>query len=112
MNVKLGDKIAPNTCQLTSAKISATDSESITIKVAGNAASSNRAIDLEATIADLQKQLVISKDMLKALVHDSDRPEDFNEQVTSQVEKISQLRTDIISSKAELSKILYQTYRQ
>ena len=111
VNVKLGDKIAPNTCQLTSAKISATNSESITIKVAGNAASSNKAIDLEATIADLQKQLVISKDMLKALVHDSDRPEDFNEQVTSQVEKISQLRTDIISAKAQLSKILYQTYR-
>lgn len=112
VNVKLGDKIAPNTCQLTSAKIGATDTESIAIKVAGNADSSTKASDLESKIADLQKQLIISKDRLKDLVHDSDRPEDFNEQVTSQVEKISKLRNDIISAKAQLSKILYQTYRQ
>lgn len=111
VDVKLGDKIAPKTCQLTSAKISATDSESISIKVAGNADSSNKAVDLEAKIADLQKQLTISKNILKDLVHDSDRPEDFNEKVTSQVEKISKLRNDIISAKAQLSKILYQTYR-
>ncbi|MFB5615297.1 MAG: hypothetical protein ACE5RI_09450, partial [Candidatus Nitrosomaritimum yanchengensis] len=102
----------PKTCQLTSAKISATDSESISIKVAGNADSSNKAVDLEAKIADLQKQLTISKNILKDLVHDSDRPEDFNEKVTSQVEKISKLRNDIISAKSQLSKILYQTYRE
>ena len=111
VNVKLGDKIAPNTCQLTSAKIGATSPDSISIKVAGNAESSNKASDLEAKIEDLQKQLVISKDKLKEMVHNPDRPEDFNEQLTSQVEKITKLRNDIISAKAELSKILYQTYR-
>ncbi len=111
VNVKLGDKIAPNTCQLTSAKITASDSESISIKAAGNADSSSKASDLEAKIADLQKQLVAAKDKLKGLVHNPDRPDDFNEQLTSQVEKISKLRNDIISTKAELSKILYQTYQ-
>ena len=111
VNVKLGDKIAPNTCQLTSAKITALDSQSITIKVAGNSESSTKAVDLEAKIADLQTQLSITKEKLKDLVHNPDRPDDFNEQLTKLVENVSKLRTDIISSKAELSKILYQTYR-
>jgi len=111
VNVKLGDKIAPKTCQLTSAKIGATDPETISIKVAGNADSSNKAADLESKISDLQNQLISEKDTLKNLVHDPKRPANFNEQVTSQVEKISKLRNEIISAKAELSKILYQTYQ-
>ncbi len=110
-NVKLGDKIAPNTCQLTSAKVIANDPQSVTIKVAGNSESSTKVLDLEAKIADLQIQLSITKEKLRDLVHNSDRPENFNEQATSLVEKTSKLRADIISSKAELSKILYQTYR-
>jgi len=111
VNVKLGDKIAPKTCQLTSAKIGATDPETISIKVAGNADSSNKAADLESKINDLQNQLISEKDLLKNLVHDPKRPDNFNEQLTMQVEKISKLRNDIISAKAELSKILYQTYQ-
>ena len=111
VNVKLGDKIAPSTCQLTSAKIGATDPESISIKVAGNSESSTKATDLETKINNLQNQLISEKDMLKNLVHDPKRADDFNEQLTVKVEKITQLRNDIISSKAELSKILYQTYQ-
>jgi len=111
VNVKLGDKIAPKTCQLTSAKIGATDPETISIKVAGNADSSNKAADLESKISNLQNQLISEKDILKNLIHDPKRPENFNEQLTSQIEKISKLRNDIISAKAELSKILYQTYQ-
>ena len=111
VNVKLGDKIAPKTCQLTSAKIGATDPKSISVKVAGNAESSNKAMDLEAKIADLQNQLISAKEKLKEMVHTTSRPDGFNEQLTSQIDKISKLRDDIISSKAELSKILYMIYR-
>ena len=111
LNVKLGDKIAPNTCQLTSAKIGATNSESITVKVAGNEDSSTKAEQLEAKIANLTKQFTSEKELLKVLVHDPKRPADFNEQLTKQVEKISKLRGDIISAKGELSKILYLTYQ-
>lgn len=111
VNVKLGDKIAPKTCQFTSAKIGATDPETITVKVAGNADSSNKVTQLEQKIADLTKQLISEKESLKTFVHDPKRPDDFNEQLTMKVENISKLRDDIISSKSELSKILYQTYR-
>ena len=110
VNVKLGDKIAPKTCQLTSAKIGATDPQSISIKVAGNAESSNKAMDLETKIADLQNQLISAKEKLKEMVHSTSRPDGFNEQLTSQIDKITKLRDQIISSKAELSKILYLTY--
>ena len=109
--MKLGDKIAPKTCQLTSAKIGATDSESISVKVFGNADSSNKVSDLEVKITNLQNQLTSEKDSLKNLVHEPKRPDNFNELLNSKVEKITQLRNDIISAKAELSKILYHTYR-
>lgn len=110
-DVRLGDKISPNTCQLSSGKIIATDPETITVKPAGNAESSTRADDLEEMITALQKQLTSEKDLLKSLIHDSNRPDDFNEQVSSHVDKITQLRNDVISAKAELSKILYLTYK-
>ena len=111
VNVKLGDKIAPNTCQMTSAKIGATDSESITVKVAGNADSSTKVEQLEVKIADLTKQFTSEKELLKGLVHDPKRPADFNEQLTKKTEKISKLRDEIISAKGELSKLLYLSYR-
>lgn len=111
VNVKLGNKIAPNTCQMTSAKITASDPDSITIKVAGNEESSTKASDLETKIDDLQKQIILAKETLKELVHNSDRPENFSEQLSSKVENISNLRNEIISAKAELSKILYQTFK-
>jgi len=110
VNVKLGDKIAPKTCQLTSAKIAATDPESISVKIAGNADSSNKAVDLESKIADLNTQLISAKEKLKEMVHNPSRPDGFNEQLTSQIDKISKLRDEIISAKSELSKILYLTY--
>ena len=111
VDVRLGDKIAPNTCQLTSAKIMATIQDSITIKVTGNSEFSNKAQDLEAKIADLQIQLKITKEKMKDLIHNPDRPNDFNEQLAKLVENTTKLRSEIISNKAELSKILYQTYR-
>ncbi|MEX0862372.1 hypothetical protein [Nitrosopumilus sp.] len=110
-DVRLGDKIAPNTCQLSSGKITATDPESITVEPAGNAESSTRAGDLEVIITDLQKQLTSEKDLLKSLIHNSSRPDNFNEKVSLHVDKITQLRNDVISAKAELSKLLYLTYK-
>jgi peptidoglycan hydrolase CwlO-like protein len=111
MDIKLGDKIAPNTCQMTYAKIGATNPESITVKVAGNAESSIKIGQLESKIADLTKQFTSEKELLKGLVHDPKRPTDFNEQLTKKTENISKLRNEIISAKGELSKLLYLSYR-
>ena len=110
-DVRLGDKIAPNTCQLSSAKITATDPESISVKSAGNSDSSIRASELEVTITDLQNQLTSEKDLVKSLIHDSNRPDNFDEQLSAHVDKITKLRNDVLSAKAELSKLLYLTYK-
>ena len=111
VDIKLGDKIAPNTCQLSSGKIVATDPESISVKPAGNADSSIKVDDLEMRINDLMKQLTAEKNLLKALIHNPQRPANFDEQLSSYVENISKLRNDIISAKSELSRILYLTYK-
>jgi len=110
-DIRLGDKIAPNTCQLSSGKITATDPESITVASAGNSDSSIRAGELEVIITNLQSQLASEKAQLNSQIHDSSRPTDFNEKVSAHVDKISKLRNDIISAKAELSKLLYLTYK-
>jgi len=111
IDVKLGEKIAPTTCQLSSAKITATDPETISVKTIGNSDSSTKADDLEIKINDLQNQLTSEKALLKTLIHDPKRPANFNEQLSLHVDKITKLRNDVISAKAELNKILYLTYR-
>jgi len=111
ITLKLGDKISPNTCQMSFAKIEATDPESITLKPAGNADSSTKVADLEMKIDSLNKELTSEKGIVKVLVHDPNRPQDFNEQLATHVDKITSLREQIISAKAELNRILYLTYQ-
>lgn len=111
VDVKLGEKISPNTCLLSFAKVEATDPESISLKPAGNADSSNKAADLELKINSLNQELAAEKEAMKLLIHNPNKPSDFNEKLTSHVEKISSLREQTISAKAELSKILYLTYQ-
>jgi len=111
IDVRMGEKIAPDTCQMSSAKITATDPESISVKPAGNNDSSTKADDLEVMISSLQKQLTSEKDLLRDLIHNPKRPANFAEQLSIHVDKITKLRNDVISAKAELSKILYLTYK-
>jgi len=111
VHVNMGEKIAPNSCQMSSTKITATDPETVSVKPVGNSDSSTRADNLEVKIGDLQKQLTSEKELLKALIHNSKRPGNFNEQLSTHVDKITKLRNDVISAKAELSKILYLIYQ-
>ena len=109
-NVKIGDKISANSCQMSSGKIQAEDKESINIAPAGNEASSNKAANLEMLIGSMQNELVQEKQKLKSLIHNPDRPENFDELLESHVTKIIELRNQITNAKAEFSKILYLTY--
>lgn len=109
--VKLGEKISANSCQMTSVKIEADDQASITVAPAGNADSSKKATDLEVLVGSLQSELTTEKGYLKSLIHDSDRPENFAEQLDKHVVKITELREQITTAKAELNEILYRTYR-
>ncbi|WP_225866851.1 hypothetical protein [Nitrosopumilus zosterae] len=110
IKIKLGDKVSANSCQMTSGKIEADDKSSINITPAGNASSSNKVTELEMLIGSLTGQMVKEKQVLKDLVHDSNRASNFTELFDAQVSKIVELRNQITNAKAEFSKILYLTY--
>ena len=110
VNVKLGTKISPNSCQMNTGKVIATDPESILVSPAGNA-DINKLSDLETKISTLQEQLIAEKELLRKLIHNPDRPEDFAQQADVLAGKIIDLRNQVISSKAEFSKIMLETLR-
>ncbi len=107
LSIKLGDKISPESCQLTSVKIMAVDPESITILPENNAGQSNRIAELEIKIDDLKNQIVDAKKILNELIHDPSQPADRNERATELTNKIINLRIQINDARAELYNILY-----
>ncbi|EPA04871.1 hypothetical protein BG20_I2592, partial [Candidatus Nitrosarchaeum limnium BG20] len=64
---------------MTSVKITATNPDSITAKMAGNV-ESNKVADLEDQLVKLQKEIVGERDALRKLFHDP-KESNFNEQV-------------------------------
>jgi len=110
-NINLGDRIAPNSCQMTFTKITATDPASIKVNPAANSESSKKVSDLETQISKLQKELNNARELLRLLLHDSKRPSNFNEQVEMHSSNIIQLRNQINLIKAEYNGVLYQAYR-
>jgi len=109
-NVKLGGKISPNTCQMTSAKITAINPDTIIAKMAGNI-ESNKIPELENQLSKLQKALDDERNAIRSLIHDS-KKSDYNEQLEMHTAKITELRGQISSLKDDYNKILYQAYRQ
>jgi hypothetical protein len=111
VNFNLGDRIAPNSCQMSSVKIMAIDPTSVKAIPAGNSESSKKISNLESQILKLQKELNNAKELLRSLLHDPKRPSDFNEQVEMQSANIVQLRDQINSLKGSYNAVLYQAYR-
>ncbi|MDH3502863.1 MAG: hypothetical protein OEL69_10240 [Nitrosopumilus sp.] len=109
--VNLGDRVAPNSCQMSSVKVTATDPTSIKVNPTDNSESGKKISDLENQISKLQKELSNAKELLRSLLHDPNRPSDFNEQVEMHSANIIQLRSQINSLKADYNGILYQAYR-
>lgn len=110
IQVKLGQKISANSCQMTSVQIEADDKSTITANPAGNGKSSTKASDLEVKIVSLQDSLVKEKQTLKSLIHNSDRPANFVELFDAHIVKITELRSQITTAKADFNKILYSSY--
>jgi len=109
--VKMADKIIQNTCQVTGAKIKATDPESIEVSLGDTAQKSITASELEKKISDLAESLQAEKQALKDLTHFAPRPADFNEQAAKITQKIIDLRNEINLAKAQLFNLLNQAYQ-
>jgi regulator of replication initiation timing len=111
VNVKLGDKIAPNTCQMSSVKIMSGDLATIQVTPAGHAELNSKITDLESQISKLQSDIVNERNMLRSITHDPNKPSYFNEQLEMHTANIIDLRGQIGALKAQLNEVLYKTYR-
>jgi hypothetical protein len=109
--VKLADRIIPNTCQVTGAKIKASSSDSIKVVGGETPQRSSIALELDKKITELTKSLQAEKLALKDLTHFSPRPADFDEQAAKISDRIIELRTAINLAKAQLYYLLNQTYQ-
>ena len=110
--VKMAEKIAANSCQVTTAKINAIDANSISIQLAGQTENSATIIDLEKKITELKNSMKIEQDKLNQIstsstINKEERLTTINESTI----KIDQLRKELNSTKVELHKLLLQVYR-
>ncbi|MBS3926236.1 MAG: hypothetical protein KGZ34_06050 [Nitrosarchaeum sp.] len=111
VNVKLGDKIAPNTCQMSSVKIMSGNLTSIMVSPSGNAESNSKITDIESQLTKLQNDIVNERNALRSITHDPNKPSNYNELIEMHTANIIDLRGQIGALKAQLNEILYKTYR-
>lgn len=108
--VRLGDKIAPKSCQVTGAKIKSVDADSITVMSGESIKKSATASNLEQKIVDLTKDLQTAKLALTDLTHKAPRPADFNAQASELTQKIINLRAEINETKLMLFNFINQIF--
>ena len=109
-SVKISDKISPNTCQMTSAKITASNPDTVKVDTAGNA-DSNKIPDIDNQLIQLQKQLNDERNTIRSLIHET-KKSDYNEQLEIHSAKIIKLREQISLLKEQYNQILYRAFRQ
>ena len=101
INVKLINRIIPNSCQVGITKVNAIDSESIIIQASDNSAISKQITNLEKQINELQTKLDTERSTLNELV--SKKLDSAGEELTAQkITTISQLRADLLESRTKL----------
>lgn len=109
--IKIGDKISPKSCQMTSVKLQADNINNISVTLQERGEAAVKIDNMERKILDLQNTLAITKKNLNEIIHKSDRPEDFNQKISEATSKISQLREEITLLRAQLNNILMKTYQ-
>ncbi|MDH3339915.1 MAG: hypothetical protein OEL84_01370 [Nitrosopumilus sp.] len=110
--VKLAQKIVANTCYTNSAKIKATDVNSISASLTNKGAISDKLTELEAKIIDIQKKLVILKKNLSDTAKQDTTviSEDAKKKISDTTNEISKLRAELNLAKGELNKYLFALY--
>jgi len=108
--IKLSDKIAPNSCQVTGAKIAAFDPASIQISMANSTEKSGLVSEIEKEISELQNHILENKRKLSGIVHELPKPENYDEMVGKISTEIINTRITINELKSELFRILNQIY--
>ena len=103
---QLSDKISPNSCLISGAKISASDPKTIQIKYEDTGAKSQQIDDLDKKLEELNKTFQEAKKSLNDLVNLNPHPADFAQKVDEISQNIIKLRQDILYTKSLKYKIL------
>ncbi|MFB5606602.1 MAG: hypothetical protein ACE5RG_00715 [Candidatus Nitrosomaritimum yanchengensis] len=108
VDVKLIDRIIPNSCQVGITRINALDSESIVPTISGNSAVSSQIKSLETQIKEMEASLADMRSNLGDLV--SKKLDSTTEPLALKLtEQISELRNDILENRVKLNSLLLKT---
>ena len=109
-SVKLADKILPNTCQTSAAKIKVANPDSIKATLYNKGGISKKINELESTVKTLQETLAAEKLNLSTYVNQDPKPADIKQKVAESTNKIVELRQNINKAKAELERYFFGLY--
>lgn len=110
--IQMAEKIAPNTCQISTGKITALNHDSISIILAGQTQSSETIMTLENKINSLKDEMKIEQDKLNSVLTSSSiSKEERDNTISDSSLKIDQLRKELLLTKVDLHKIILQVYR-
>lgn len=109
-SVKLADKILPNTCQTSAAKIKVANPDSIKATLYNKGGISKKINELESTVKTLQETLAAEKSNLSTYVNQEPKPADIKQKVAESTNKIVELRQNINKAKSELERYFFGLY--
>jgi hypothetical protein len=109
--VRVSERIIANTCLMSTAKINAKDVGSITLEIANRSDISVKIVQLEKKIDSLLEEQSKNQSQLNKLVVQSEKPADYEKQVTELSNKIIQLRNEIRDAKFQLYGSQYEVYK-
>ena len=107
--VKLAQKVMTNKCYTSSAKIKATDPNSISASLTNKGAITDKLTELETKVADIQQKLSAMKKSLSDVAKQDSATlgEDVKKKITDTTNEISKLRVELNQAKGELNKYLF-----
>ena len=109
--VRIAEKIIANSCQMSTVKVNAVDSNSINLIIADRSDISSNILDLEKEIERLTAEQVKHQMELNKLVVQSEKDADYEKRVAELSENIIELRNEIKDVKFRLYGSIYEVYR-
>ena len=108
--IKLSNKIAANSCEISAGTIKTTNPDSISMTLINQGGITDRITTLENKIKDLQEKLDAEKSGLKTSSQMEEKPADYKQKVSESTGKITELRKELNAAKEEYYRYLFSFY--
>ncbi|QLH06024.1 hypothetical protein [Nitrosopumilus ureiphilus] len=109
--IRIAEKIIANSCQMSTVKINAKDTKSITLEIANRSDISAKIVELDKMIETLSAEQRTLQVELNKLVVQSEKPVGYEQKVTDLSNKIIKLRNEINDAKFKMYGIMYEIYK-